>query len=114
MNTGRASGYRATYSMEAILQMVLYNLTCNTPGTDVTEGRIDFLREREFDRLDYSLAEGLSNFKRVAQKHSWLKTGAAEDDPTVGAGAGDTLGPSWDVLAETYASLGADAPTTFS
>jgi ubiquitin-conjugating enzyme E2 Q len=58
VNTGTAGGYQATYTMETLLCMVLFNMTSDTAGTAIKQGRIDFVRDREFDRLDYSLEEG--------------------------------------------------------
>jgi hypothetical protein len=58
VNTGTAGGYHASYTMETLMCMILFNMTSDTAGTAIQQGRVDFVREREFDRLDYSLEEG--------------------------------------------------------
>ena len=58
MNTGTGSGYQSTFTVEAMLQMVIQNMTVDNPYATVAAGRIDVTREKEFDRLDYSLEEG--------------------------------------------------------
>lgn len=58
VNTGSPTGYSPSYTVETLLCMLLFNLTSDTEGTAIRQGRIDFIREREFDRLDYSLEEG--------------------------------------------------------
>lgn len=71
VNTGTSSGYQSTYSTEALLQMVLQNLVVDNAPAGVSAGRIDFERAREFDRLDYSIEEGISNFRRIVGQHGW-------------------------------------------
>ncbi len=58
INTGTAGGYRSSYTLETLLMLILANMTSDTPSQGITEGEFDFVREMEFDRLDYSVEEG--------------------------------------------------------
>lgn len=88
--------------------MVMFNMTSDTEGTVVKAGRLDFERERDFDRLDYSLEDGLENFLRIARDHGWDK----ELDRARGSAARDEKPASWDQLSREFAERKAPAAST--
>ncbi len=47
VNTGTPTGYQSTFTMEALVQMLIQNLIHDNPWAHVGAGRIDFERERE-------------------------------------------------------------------
>lgn len=104
-------------------------MVSNTPSAGISPGRVDFEREREFDRVDYSLPEALENFRRIATKHNWTEAEDAHREAVrasagSGSGAGAGSEPSadappavpseWGALTEELLTLAGDAPSTFT
>ena len=50
----------ASYTVEALLSLILVNMVSGFPADGITEAEVDFSRDMDFDRLDYSLEEGLT------------------------------------------------------
>lgn len=128
VNTGSPSGYNPSLTFETILLMIMFNLTSDTEGTVVKAGRIDFHRtslhasasltsrltlplagERDFDRLDYSLQDGLENFLRIAKDHGWDKQ---LESARKGAASADEKPAAWEELEGEFAARASSTATT--
>mmetsp|Transcript_2001 Transcript_2001/g.6417 ORF Transcript_2001/g.6417 Transcript_2001/m.6417 type:complete len:517 (-) Transcript_2001:303-1853(-) len=109
VNTGSPAGYKPHLTVETILLMVMFNMTQDTEGTVIKAGRIDFEREREFDRLDYSLEDGIENFARIAKDHGWDRQ---LDAARAGARTAEEKPAGLDELGRDFSARRADAATT--
>jgi len=71
VNTGGPLGYQSHYTVEALLVMVVFNLTLDNPGANVASGRLDFKREKSPERTGYELSEAKNHFQRILRQHGW-------------------------------------------
>ena len=71
MNTGTDRGYQQTFTVAGLLTMVVHNLTQDNPPANVSQGRLDFKRDRSPERTSYDLEEAKKHFRRIVSQHGW-------------------------------------------
>lgn len=85
VNTQTDTGYKSTYTMEALITMVVFNLTVDNPPAAVSQGRIDFelMFSADHPKTSYGLEDAKQHFNRIIGQHGWINWNADGSKPPV-------------------------------